>query len=344
MADCPTNNDQSGATASLARTSQRPALDILFLNDADITALGIPPGEVTAAVRTAFAASASGQAVTGHQLEVVVDASLDFKAKGAVLKAQGLAAVKWFGFAGDNAERGLPNFIPVIVLNALPTGVPVAIMDGHWISGVRTAAISAVAAGVLARPDTASVGFIAGGLQAQAHLAALRAQFPIKRIAVYSRRGESAQRLAAHARAAGIEATVCSEPRDAVRGHGIVITSVPRMTEHAHFLDVAWAEPGAFVSMVDAGRSWQKATLAGFGLILTDYRDPATRRSTEKLNFDGTFDIDLCDLVGGSNRPAVAADARRGLIFGGSGLADAAVAALVYARAQAAGAGRRLAL
>jgi len=323
---------------------QRPALDVLYLNDADITALAIPAGDVTASVRAAFAASAGGLAVTGHQLEVVVDAGLDFKAKGAVLKPQGLAAVKWFGFAGENAERGLPNFIPVILLNELPTGRPVAIMDGHWISGVRTAAISAVAAGVLARPDTASVGFVAGGLQAQAHLAALRAQFPIERIAVYSRRGESAQRLAAHARATGIEGVACSDPRDAVRGHGIVVSSVPRMTEHAHFLDVAWTAPGAFVSMVDAGRAWQKSTLAGFGLILTDYRDPTTRRSTEKLNFDGTFDIDLCGLVGASSAPELAQDARRGLIFGGSGLADAAVAALVYARAQAAGVGQRLAL
>lgn len=323
---------------------QRPPLDILFLSDADVTALAIPPGDVTAAVHAAFAASNDDQALTGHQLEIVVDAGLDFKAKGAVLKPRGLAAVKWFGFAGDNAERALPNFIPVIVLNALPTGKPVAIMDGHWISGVRTAAISAVAARVLARPDTASVGFVAGGLQAQSHLAALRAQFPIERISVYSRRGESAQRLAAHAHGCGIEAVVCNDPRDAVRGHPIVITSVPRMTDHAHFLDVAWIDPGAFVSMVDAGRSWRKASLAAFDLLLTDYRDPTTRRSTEKLNFDGTFDIDLCSLVGASGTPALASGARRGLIFGGSGLADAAVAALVYERAQAAGAGKRLAL
>jgi len=326
------------------QTSRRPAFDVLYLNDADITGLSIAPADVTAAVRDAFAASARGMAVTGHQLEVVVDAGLDFKAKGAVLKEHGLAAVKWFGFAGANDTLGLPNFIPVILLNAIPTGVPVAIMDGHWISGVRTAAISAVAAGVLARPDTTSVGFIAGGLQAEAHLAALRAQFPLERVAVYSRRGESARRFAAHARATGLEATECADPRDAVRGHGIVVTSVPRMTDHAHFLDVGWTDPGAFVSMVDAGRSWQKETLARFGIVITDYFDPTTRRSTEKLNFDGTFEFDLCSLMGGGNAPRLVPDARRGMIFGGSGLADAAVAALVFARAQAAGVGQRLAL
>jgi len=131
----------------------------------------------------------------------------------------------------------------------------------------------------------------------------------------------------------GIEALVWADPHDAVRGQGVVVTSVPRMTEHAHFLDVNWTDPGAFVSMVDAGRSWQKTTLASFGLMLTDYRDPTTRRSTEKLNFDGKFALDLCSLVGSGSRPTVAPEARHGLIFGGSGLADAAVAALVYARA-----------
>lgn len=341
MSGQPPRTEPSGATGGAA---QRPALDVLYLADADITGLAISPADVTAAVRAAFAASARGQAVTAHQLEVVVDAGLDFKAKGAVLKEQGLAAVKWFGFAGANGTRGLPNFMPVILLNALPTGIPVAIMDGHWISGVRTAAITAAAAGVLAGPDTRSVGFIAGGLQAQAHLAALHAQFPLERIAVYSRRGESAARFAAHARTAGLEAVVCDDPRDAVRGHGIVVTSVPRMTDHAHFLDVGWTDPGTFVSMVDAGRSWRKATLAQFGLVITDYRDPATRRSTEKLNFDGSFDYDLCSLMGNGSAPTLMQDDRRGLIFGGSGLADAAVAALVYARASEAGVGRRLAL
>lgn len=325
-------------------TSHRPPLDVLHLSDADIRALDIPAAEVTSAVRDAFAASARGMAVTGHQLEVVVDAGLDFKAKGAVLKDQGIAAVKWFGFAGANDARGLPNFMPVILLNEMATGRPMAVMDGHWISGVRTAAISAVGAGVLARPDTVSVGFIAGGLQAQAHLAALRARFPLERIAVYSRRGESARRLAAQARGTGLEARVCDDPRDALRGHGIVVTSVPRMTDHAQFLDVGWTDPGVFVAMVDAGRSWRKATLSELDLVVTDYRDPSTRRSTEKLNFDGTFDFDLSDLVGGGRAPELAREARRALIFGGSGLADAAVAALVHRRAVAAGAGRRLAL
>lgn len=327
-----------------ATATRRPVLEVLFLNDADITGLAIPACDINAAVRTAFSAHASGRAVTGHQLEFAVDSGLDFKAKGAALKDAGLAAVKWYGFAGGNPECGLPSFIPVIVLNAFPTGAPVAIMDGHWISGVRTAAISAVAAGVLARPDTDSVGFVAGGLQAETHLAALRAQFPIERIAVYSRRGESAQRMAAAARESGILATVCSDPGDAVRGHGIVVSSVPRMTDHAHYLDVGWTDPGTFVSMVDGGRAWRKATLDEIALLATDYRDPTTQRSTEKLNFDGTFDADLGDLVSRGLPAALSPDARRGLIFGGSGLADAAVAALVYERAQAAGVGQRLML
>jgi ornithine cyclodeaminase/alanine dehydrogenase len=322
----------------------RTALDVLYLNDADISSLAIAPEEITAAVRSAFAETKCGAAVTAPQLEIVADAGLDFKAKGAVLKTAGLAAVKWFGFAGSNAARGLPDFIPIIILNELPSGAPVAIMDGHWISGVRTAAISAVAASVLAPANTQSIGFVAGGLQAQAHLAALRAQFPIQRIAVYSRRGASAKRLAAHARLLGIEARVCGDAIDAVRGHGIVVTSVPRMTEHAHFLDASWVDPGSFVSMVDAGRSWGKETLVHIDRIITDYRDPLTGRSTEKLNFDGRFEADLCDLVGGQASLDIAAGARRGLIFGGSGLADAAVAALVYKRAQAAGIGQRLAL
>ncbi len=320
---------------------QRPPLSLLVLSDADIVALNIGAADVNDSVRAVFEAKANGRASTAQPLHFKVDAQLDFKAKGGALFDAGLAAVKWYGFAGGNAERHLPYFIPVIVLNSFPAGLPVALLDGHWISAVRTAAISAVAARTLARPDSSSVGFIAAGLQARSHLDALRAQFPIRRVVAYSRSGESARRFAEHARSLGLEASATTDPREAVEHHDIVVSSVPRSTDHAHFLDARRLAPGTFVAMADGGRVWSRESIGAFNVIATDDVDPVTGRSVEALDYEGPVAAELSQLIAGKH-PVPTANALRGFAFAGSGLADVAVAALVYQRALAAGVGSRV--
>jgi ornithine cyclodeaminase/alanine dehydrogenase-like protein (mu-crystallin family) len=322
--------------------TKRAPLEVLFLNDADIVACDISVTSVCDAVRAAFQAKANGRAATGHHLGIVADPQLDFKAKGGVLHDAGFAAMKWYGFAAQNAAENLPNFMPVIVLNELSTGAPVAIMDGHWISGVRTAAISAVAAQVLASSGATSIGFVGAGVQAAAHLAALRALFPIQRVTAYTPSGQGAQRLVESVRLLGLDARAVTDPRAAVQEHDIVVTSIPRTSSLRHYLDGAWVATGSFVSMVDLGAAWNRQTLGAFDLMITDYLDPTTHRPIETLNYDGDYAGDIGAML---NTPPARPGARRsGLIFAGSGLADVAVASLVYQRALAMGAGQRLQL
>ena len=105
-----------------------------------------------------------------------------------------------------------------MLLNDAATGMPVAILDARWITGVRTAAITAVAARRLARPESARIGFIACGLQARAHLAALKPHFPLATLRAYSCRLSTAQKFVEEARAQGLAAEVYQ--------HGIAVTCV----------------------------------------------------------------------------------------------------------------------
>ena len=67
------------------------------------------------------------------------------------------------------------------------TGLPVAILDGNWITAVRTAGLSATAAKYMATKDSAVAAFIGCGVQAKSHLRALADVFPLQRIKVFGR-------------------------------------------------------------------------------------------------------------------------------------------------------------
>ena len=313
---------------------------LIYLSDADVQACGASALEITEAVRRAFQDLQAGAAVVQPQLEMVADANLDFKAKGGILMSEHIAAVKWYGFSADNPKRGLPNFIPLIILNALPTGSPLAVMDGHWISGVRTAALSTVAARALAHPQSESVGFIGAGLQAISHLDALLDCFPLRRITVHSRTHASASRLLEHAGKLGLQAAWTEDAQTAVRDHAIVVSSIPRLTERASFLDASWLAAGSFVAMVDAGRAWRTESLAAIDCAYTDHLDARTGRPLETLFYDGPYAGQLSELAGREpDTLPIAPDARRAMVFGGSGLADTAVAGLIYRKAVARGLG-----
>ena len=101
-------------------------------------------------------------------------------------------------------------------------------MDASWISAARTASITAAAAKHMARADSKSVGFVACGSQARSNLEALAAAFALRRITAYSRNPQTAISFAESARAKGFVADAVTDPRDAVRGHDMVVSSVPQ--------------------------------------------------------------------------------------------------------------------
>ncbi len=222
--------------------------DILYLSDADVRAAGLGLAEVEAAVEAVLAAKAAGSAVMKPKLSLHApghapghgDDGALFLASAGILGTPAYAGVKWVGVA-DARKSGLPHIAGTVLLNDAGTGMPVAILDARWITGVRTAAITAVSARRLARPDSARIGFVACGLQARAHLAALKLHFPLATVRAYSRRLSTAQAFAQEAGAEGLAAEAVEDPRDAVAGMDIVITSTPWCRRRRRF----WTRPGS---------------------------------------------------------------------------------------------------
>ena len=316
--------------------------EILYLSHDDVVRCAVTPDEITRAIEKAFRTRASGHAATNKKLTLPAGDEANFAGKGGVLLDEGYAAVKWYGYIGNNARRGLPDFNPLLILSSIETGLPLAVLDGRWITAVRTAAITAAAATVLAKPDSRSVGFVACGTQAEANLWALRGRFAFERVVAYSRNRDTAERFAEKARELGLMADVTTNAKDAIGGLDIVVTSIPKFSEPTRFLNGREVAEGAFVSMVDMGFGWDAATLGAFSAVFTDDLEDGTRRSAESLNYQGLFAADLSELLSEPARWANNGFARYAFIFAGSGISDVAAAAVVYRRAIERGVGRKL--
>ena len=314
--------------------------EILYLSDEDITACDLSVVEVEDAVERMFAAKAADRAVMKPKLALHADGRPLFLASAGMMETPPYAGVKWVGVA-DSQKHDLPHIAGVILLSDAENGMPVAIMDARWITAVRTAAITAVAARRLARPESASIGFIACGLQARAHLAALRPHFSIARVHAYSRRLETARTFAEEVRTQGLDAEAFADPKDALDGVDIVITSTPVVPRTEPFLNASWTAPGSFTGMVDLGFSWISESLRGLDRVVTD---DTAQAGTENLAYPEPYDGEVMDLVSGKLQGRETPDERTALVFAGIGLADVAVAAAVYERANRLRVGRVLPL
>lgn len=314
--------------------------DLLYLSSADVEACALTVAEVEAAIEAMFRAKAEGRAAMKPKLGLQAGASALFLASPGVLAEPPVAGIKWVGVA-DNEARGLPHIAGTIILADAASGMPVAVMDARWITGARTAAITAVAARRLARPDSRTLAFIACGLQARTHLEALRPHFPLARVQAFSRRLSSAEAFAAEIRADGLEAVAAAEPREAIAGADIVVTTTPVVPKTEPFLDAGWLAPGSFTAMVDLGVSWLREPLEALDLVVTD---DLSQAGSEKLVYPKPYDGEIADLVAGRLAGRPSNEARTALVFAGIGLADVALGAAVYQRAAAQGIGRILPL
>jgi len=232
-------------------------------------------------------------------------------------------ATKLITLMPGNTARGLPTLLATIVLMDPATGAPLAVMDGTWITALRTAAVSAVGADALTPSGPKVVAMLGSGALARTHAQALRAVRPVTQIRVWSRDPANVARCAAD-----IDGIACASAADAVRGADIVCT-VTNATEPV--LRGAWLKPGAFVAAVGAPRpTWRELDDEAMkNVLIADSRHAAEAEAGDVILSGAKVHAELGEILAGS-RPRPAAGAT--VIFKSLGQAveDAVAARLVY--------------
>jgi ornithine cyclodeaminase/alanine dehydrogenase-like protein (mu-crystallin family) len=300
-----------------------------YVNEAEIRALELTPKEIREAVADALRQRAAGTASLVPKIGIYPPAGGLFHAMPAAI--DGLAIVKWLT-AGARRRPGDPELRATILATDPITGDLIAALDAAYLTGLRTAAVTAIAAQCVVSPQARRIAFIGAGLQARTHLDALADVLPLREATVLSSGPSSADRFRDELRARGIDARSVSDAHEAVQDADVVVTAVPFMQAVAPSIDARWLAPRAFAVAVDLGRAWIASTYTAFDRILTDDRAHTEAfLSSGLVPSPGPIDTDLPALL---TRPAQNRDASgRTLFFApGIALADAAMALLVLRR------------
>lgn len=197
------------------------------LLDADATRARLPLAPLIDALRALVVAGCTVPQRAVHEIAHADGATADGAPAGHLLlmpawSPGALLGVKLVSVFPGNSARGLPAVHGVYLLLDATTGVPLAQLDGSELTTRRTAAVSALAASLLARSDATRLLIVGAGRIAALVFDAMSCVRPIARVSVWNHRGDGAHALAERLRARGVDCTAVTDLGRAVADADIV--------------------------------------------------------------------------------------------------------------------------
>ena len=291
------------------------------------------------AMRDAFSALAAGEATVPVRVALETSHGVSL-CMPAHLKERDSAGVKIVSVNEGNTQSGLPAIHAVVVVLDTLTGCPIALMDGTWLTALRTGAVGGLATDLLARSDSTTVALFGAGTQARTQLEAVRCVREIKRVRVVSHSGTSAQALVGEL--SGVEAVSLSDPDEAVAGADIIIAAT---SSSIPVFDGALVEPGTHVTGIGSfTRDMREvdATLVERARVIVDQKEAALEEAGDIVGpiRDGLFGEDVIageigDVVRGRSTGRTDPGEIAYLKSVGNAVQDIAVAAKVLSVAEA---------
>ena len=151
----------------------------------------------------------------------------------------------------DNPRKyGLPTVMAMIELVDPKTGFPVSVMDGTWITDMRTGAAAGVATKYLARDNSEILGLVGAGVQAATGLEAIMEVMDIKEVRVSCRTCETRDLFAQKASEKyGIPVKSVETIKEAVQGADVLLTTTPAREP---VVKSKWVSPGTHINAMGA--------------------------------------------------------------------------------------------
>jgi alanine dehydrogenase len=203
--------------------------------------------EAVAAVEDAFRTYGEGRVQMPPKVYLTFEKG-DLRCMPVYMPTLGAAGVKNVNVHPANDD--LPTVMATITLIDPDTGFPMALMDGTYLTSLRTGAAGGVAARHLAREDARVAAFVGAGRQAETQLAALLVTRPdIKRVLACDKgpgRAEEFCRLCRERH--GIEAQA-ADPAEVVRSADILTTVTP---VRKPIVRDEWVRPGTHINAIGA--------------------------------------------------------------------------------------------
>jgi ornithine cyclodeaminase/alanine dehydrogenase-like protein (mu-crystallin family) len=289
------------------------------LSDADVAKV-LKYEELIPAMEKALSAFSAGRAIQPMRNMLVIEEGKRFLGVMPAVTEDGMGA-KLVSFFPKNAGSKLPTHLAMIMLFEPETGQPLAFLDGRLITEMRTAATSAAVTKRLAPPNSRVLALLGSGVQAQAHLEALRHVCQFDEVRVWSRTPENAQRFAA------LHGAKAMDLESAVRGADVLVTATNALQP---FLKGEWLKQGAHINAVGSPRpTWRELDdVAMHNVLIVDSREVALEESGDVILSKAPIFAEAGEVFAGLKIPPRSATS----VFKslGIGVEDIAAARLAY--------------
>jgi len=294
---------------------------LLFLNEDQVRA-ELSFDDLIPAIRQALMDFSAGKVVQPVRTVMSVAAYGGWFAVMPAVYGSVMGA-KMVTFYPGNVELRKHTHLAMIQLFRADTGEPLAVMDGRLITEMRTAAVSAVAVDLLARPEVRVLGILGSGVQARSHVRALSRVRTFEEIRVWSRSEKNARQFADEI---GARVTTAEET---VVGADVVLTLT---SSPVPVLQGRWLKKDAVVCAVGAVTPDRREVddEAMQGAVVVESRVAAMKEPGDILLARAEVSAEIGELLNGAELD------RRGrpVVFKSVGIAieDIATAKLVYER------------
>ena len=189
----------------------------------------LTPSVALKAVRKAFRAYGLGQADLPPKSYMYFKKG-DLRTMPAFIHGQGfnIAGTKSLNIHPNNHKHNLPTVMAVITLTDPKNGFPLALLDGTYITNMRTGAAGALAVNLLCRKTAMAAGFVGCGVQARTQLACIMEVRKLETIKVWQHapKGDSARQFCDWAeKAYKLETVISSDIDDITTKVDILVTT-----------------------------------------------------------------------------------------------------------------------
>ncbi|UCG08006.1 MAG: ornithine cyclodeaminase family protein [Desulfobacterales bacterium] len=244
-------------------------IDILYLSQKDVIAVGLMMKDAISIVEDVLREHGLKEFENPPKPGIHPLSDAFIHAMPGYLPRKKTGGIKWVSGFPSNYQYDLPTIMGLIVLNDVNTGQPMAVMDGGYITNMRTAAVSAVAAKYLANKDAKVLGIVGAGIQGRYHLLSLKEVLDGIEVArVFDIHSQVSQRLIAlMGEQVPFRIEVGNSIQEVMEDADVVLTATGHLDER--IFKESLVKQGTLVLPVHT-RGWEKSVLSKVDKFIVD--------------------------------------------------------------------------
>jgi len=236
----------------------------------DVINVGLTFDDAMSIVEQSLSEHAAKQVENPPKLPIHPLPDAFINAMPAFLPRKKACGMKWVSGFPTNVPKGLPTITALIILNDADTGLPLAVMDGTYITAIRTVAVSAAATKHLCRSDASAFAIVGCGLQGKYHAAALSHIVPSLSVVKISDKYEPSVKSFVEEigkSAPSLKIEVCATPEEAIRGADLIVTATGKLLQP--IFKNEWIKEGALLLPVHT-LGWDSSTPSNMDKLVVD--------------------------------------------------------------------------